>query len=177
MVKTCRRCKTEKPETDFYNRPGYSSKISWCKACFNSYCVDRWVKVKVDIIMQKGGRCANCALTLADSHYSVFELHHRNPRHKEVSKTSYAHWGKTRLTKELEKCVILCANCHRLHHAGVLQNPALVQDTDAAGFEPAISAPITIPPVRTRGRLRAQKTMRPTGLEPVPLSGPALRLA
>lgn len=157
MAKICNRCNVEKPDTAFYNRTGRPSKISWCKACFNAYCVERWVKTKINIVNQKGGCCFHCRLTLADAHYSVFELHHLNPKHKEQSNTSYSHWGKAKLTKELEKCVLLCANCHRLHHAGVLKNPALIQDVDAAGLEPAVSAPITIPPIRKRGRLRIQK--------------------
>lgn len=157
MTKVCNRCGAEKPEAAFYNRADRPSKISWCKACFNAYCVARWVKVKIDIINQKGGRCFHCHLTLADAHYSVFELHHLNPKHKETVATSYSHWGKARLAKELEKCVLLCANCHRLHHAGILKNPALTQNVDAVGLEPTISTPITIPPIRKRGRLRIQK--------------------
>ena len=69
------------------------------------------------MVKHYGGKCLDCNLTLEESHYSVFEFHHRDPKSKDYS------WQKLRLLsldkvhKELKKCDLLCANCHRIRHA------------------------------------------------------------
>jgi hypothetical protein len=45
------------------------------------------------------------------------ELHHRDPGAKEFD---FAHYRSTTFEKvkpELDKCILLCANCHREEHA------------------------------------------------------------
>jgi predicted HNH restriction endonuclease len=48
------------------------------------------------------------------------DFHHINPIDKEF--TIGKHRGKSResLSKEISKCVCLCANCHRKVHAGLI---------------------------------------------------------
>ena len=50
-------------------------------------------------------------------------FHHLNPQEKDLSISMAVRkgWGKARLQKEIDKCVVLCANCHRKLHAGVTQ--------------------------------------------------------
>ena len=77
----------------------------------------------MDAIGYLGNHCEDCALHLRDSHYAVFEFHHRDPAHKDVD------WSKLRLRPleaihhELRKCALLCANCHRVRHATAHGNP------------------------------------------------------
>jgi hypothetical protein len=91
--------------------------MCYCKQCFNEKSVLRWKKRKIQTITYKGGQCVDCLLSLEQSHYAVFEFHHLNPSLKD------ANWTKLRLksweaiTNELDKCVLLCANCHRIRHA------------------------------------------------------------
>lgn len=71
---------------------------------------------KVRAIEHMGGRCEGCYQIVAPA---VFEFHHRNATEKEfgISKTGVpVRWEK--IVAELEKCVMLCANCHREVHAG-----------------------------------------------------------
>jgi len=49
----------------------------------------------------------------------VLDMHHLDPTEKETNPASSATL-KTFL-KEADKCVLLCSNCHRKVHAGVLQ--------------------------------------------------------
>lgn len=48
--------------------------------------------------------------------YVIFDFHHLNPSEKDVD------WSKLRLKSdesiknELNKCVLLCSNCHRKRH-------------------------------------------------------------
>lgn len=50
------------------------------------------------------------------------DLHHLNPKEKEYSIGSLSSRIKfERLMQEIEKCVVLCSNCHRKLHAGLIQ--------------------------------------------------------
>jgi hypothetical protein len=123
-MKTCAKCKSTKPLSDFYNQKGHSyNKSSYCKNCFNSKVTQRWIQRKIDAINYKHGKCEDCSLKLQDSHYSVFEFHHLDPSQKELD------WNKMKLTSlnaiysELNKCALLCANCHRIRHANIRDFP------------------------------------------------------
>lgn len=115
--KICTKCKSKKCLSEFYQQSDRKNGQSYCKSCFNDYCQERWINKKINAIEYKGGCCQDCKLSLKDTHYSVFEFHHLDPSKKD------ADWTKLRLTSgdkikaELEKCVLLCANCHRIRHA------------------------------------------------------------
>lgn len=53
---------------------------------------------------------------------ACMDFHHIDPSQKEadVNYMIKNKWSKTRIATELVKCVPLCANCHRKHHAGKL---------------------------------------------------------
>jgi len=50
-------------------------------------------------------------------------FHHTQGSDKliEISNAVRCGWGEVRLQQELEKCVVLCMNCHAKVHAGVLK--------------------------------------------------------
>lgn len=59
--------------------------------------------------------CSNCGF----SHPAALDFHHTNPEEKELSVATMQNrgYGKARILAEIAKCVVLCANCHRiLHH-------------------------------------------------------------
>lgn len=110
-MKHCTKCGEDKQEKDFYSKG--KTKQSYCKDCFNTYCSQRWIKKKMDAVKSFGGLCHDCKVEYP---YQVFEFHHTNPQEKDFD------WGKLRLKSqdkinyELSKCVMLCANCHRIRH-------------------------------------------------------------
>lgn len=65
----------------------------------------------------KGGKCLVCEY---QGPSLVYDFHHLDPNEKEHSLSSM--WTKSwdRLREELDKCVMLCPICHRLHHGGLL---------------------------------------------------------
>ena len=66
-------------------------------------------------ITYKGGKCQSCGYNKC---LEALEFHHIDPKQKDFSISQYGHsrsWERVR--KELDKCVILCANCHREIHA------------------------------------------------------------
>lgn len=72
---------------------------------------------KMRAVSYFGGNCYGCDLAFMPQ---VFEFHHLDARDKDFG---IATEGITRpwekIVAELEKCVMLCANCHREVHAGV----------------------------------------------------------
>lgn len=58
--------------------------------------------------------CVECA----ESDHACLDFHHVDPDDKEgaLTKLVTAGYGKDRLRAEREKCIVLCANCHRKRH-------------------------------------------------------------
>ena len=68
-------------------------------------------------IAYKGGRCQICSY---DRCAEALEFHHLSSSRKDfgISSKGYTRsWNK--VLEELEKCILLCANCHRELHAGL----------------------------------------------------------
>ena len=57
--------------------------------------------------------CNRCGF----DHIAALEFHHRNPAEKDfLLSVAVAHYSIDRLKVEVEKCEVLCSNCHRIHH-------------------------------------------------------------
>ena len=72
-------------------------------------------KVRQMAVSYKGGKCENCGY---DRCIDALEFHHVDPTRKDfnISSKGYTRsWKKVK--SELDKCRILCANCHRELHA------------------------------------------------------------
>jgi len=71
--------------------------------------------------MYKGGKCMICGYK---RYLGALDFHHRNPKQKDFGlsvKGLTRSWK--RIKKEINKCVLLCANCHREVHGGITQLP------------------------------------------------------
>lgn len=51
-------------------------------------------------------------------HIATLTFHHRDPSKKdiEISRAVSNGWSKERILKEMEKCDVLCSNCHKILH-------------------------------------------------------------
>ena len=83
-----------------------------------TYLIDavqkRRKKVRKMAIEYKGAKCYNCGY---DKCYEALEFHHLNSGGKDfgISDKGYTRsW--TKIKEELDKCILLCANCHREVH-------------------------------------------------------------
>lgn len=114
--KICCTCKEEKPISEFYGQSDRKNGSSKCKKCFNDYCIQRWINIKIKAIQYMGSKCNDCSNSYPEQPYVIFDFHHLDPDEKEVG------WDKLRLRSwkkivdELDKCVLLCSNCHRIRH-------------------------------------------------------------
>ena len=66
--------------------------------------------------------CVRCG----ESHPACLDFHHRDPAEKEmaVHQAVRRRLGRERILAEVAKCDVLCANCHRKHHANELMAEA-----------------------------------------------------
>lgn len=79
-------------------------------------------KIKVMAIEYKGNKCQICGYS---KYVGALELHHLNKSDKSfgIGDKGYTRsWDKVR--QELDKCILLCANCHREVGAGIVELPA-----------------------------------------------------
>lgn len=72
-------------------------------------------KVQEEAIEYLGGKCTHCQQSFPSI---VYDFHHVNPSEKDFILSE--HWGDSRdkIWNELDKCILLCANCHRIEHKG-----------------------------------------------------------
>ena len=118
LMQKCSKCKIEKPINDFYSQKDHKRGIMClCKNCFNSLCVKRWIERKKKYVRLIGGKCEYCGIELTESNYSIFDFHHIDSNSKEYTWTKLKLFSDSRILKELSKCKLLCANCHRLEHS------------------------------------------------------------
>jgi hypothetical protein len=75
-------------------------------------------KIKVQFIYEKGGCCERCGLKYDGTNGVVFQFHHRGNKLFSLSSgAAYSH-SLQKVRDEVDKCDLLCGNCHALHHHG-----------------------------------------------------------
>ena len=117
--KACTKCGTVKCADAFAPRRDVQSGLaSWCRECHGKHRRDNWRPEqrhgrKKKIVALKGGKCERCGGVF---HFVAFDLHHRNPEEKEIAMSDLQDKAWHRVLAELEKCDLLCSNCHRVEH-------------------------------------------------------------
>lgn len=84
-------------------------------------------KRKKDIIYIMGDKCCICGYNKCQS---ALELHHLNPEEKDFTIGQTLNKDLKIILKELQKCILVCANCHREIHSGLvksLDNTSFIQ--------------------------------------------------
>ncbi len=91
-----------------------------CQTCQDKQTVRIGVarnRQKMRSVEYLGGKCTDCGL--CSEYVEVYDFHHKNPEEKSMTIAGLMartkRWEKIR--EELDKCVLLCANCHRIRHA------------------------------------------------------------
>jgi 5-methylcytosine-specific restriction endonuclease McrA len=86
-----------------------------CCACTVDYSSDYRKKRKIRAVDYLGGKCQSCGYNKS---ISALTFHHTNPLFKEFQLGGTGlckEWEK--LMEELDKCMLLCSNCHIEIHA------------------------------------------------------------
>lgn len=90
-----------------------NGKGGW-NLCQQHYKKERFDIIKNILIDHLGGKCSKCFGTFNNC---VYDFHHLRDKKFEISK-SILNISIDELVKEVEKCILLCANCHRILHHG-----------------------------------------------------------
>lgn len=88
-----------------------SEKFKANKKAKKKRCRD---KIRAWIVAYKIARPCVCG----EDHPDALDFHHRVPSDKKLSMGHTQGLTLSAVMREAEKCVVLCANCHRKGHAG-----------------------------------------------------------
>lgn len=131
-TKTCTRCQEDLPATSFGQKTSTQLQ-SACKSCQRSISAEWYVNNKQRQIdnarrnnvafhdtIQRWKKTLTCS-KCPESFERCLDFHHLDGSNKEeaIAQMLYSSsW--TRIVKELNKCIVLCSNCHRKVHANAL---------------------------------------------------------
>lgn len=75
----------------------------------------RGMKRKYEAVQLRGGKCERCGYA---TNMAALDFHHRDPHTKkfQIDMRTFSNTSLDALKEELDKCELLCANCHREHH-------------------------------------------------------------
>lgn len=127
MTKVCAMCKQEKTLEEFNtktSRSGASKKQPYCKDCSKAYHKKHYEKNKKDYYEKtkrylkanqaklleylKDKKCTDCP----EDDSVVLEFDHLRDKTANVSSVMKS-WCWEKILTEIEKCEIVCCNCHR----------------------------------------------------------------
>lgn len=132
-MKICYTCKLEKSLTEFAkkkrNKDGFQSE---CKQCRQAY-QQKWYQNNIVSHKAKVAKrnkkvvdelrefvntykmnhpCVNCGF----GHPAALQFHHVKDKKMEIALMVIGKYSQESIMKEIEKCIVLCANCHAIHH-------------------------------------------------------------
>lgn len=107
----CSICKEIKDEIDFYTA-GNHYLSSHCKECSVKHTKQRTKQKKKQCIDYLGGKCLGCNATTETLNINAFSFHHRDPKEKSFEICRHLNLKWSTLKNELDKCDLLCLNCH-----------------------------------------------------------------
>ena len=93
-----------------------------CRQCANKRKREerkrRQVKMQLKLIERLGSKCTHCDKAANIDTMVCFDFHHINKERKEAAISELIAQSRPYkvIEEEADKCILLCACCHRLHH-------------------------------------------------------------
>lgn len=124
-IHKCIKCNIDKPIGQFYmvDRKYSNKPCSYCRSCSREKLQNKqYNDYKRLAVEYKGSKCICCGYSKC---LKALEFHHVDPRKKDFNISQSMSWRKytskseEELKIELDKCVLVCSNCHREIHAGI----------------------------------------------------------
>ena len=129
MTKTCTRCNEVKEDTLFsWKNKTLGIRMGHCKACHSLYAKQHYIANKAayvarakasssdnyaktrELVLSLKVHCVKCG----ENHPAALDFHHTDPTQKEIAISAAT--SRKVILAEVEKCIVLCANCHRKLH-------------------------------------------------------------
>lgn len=105
--KRCLQCSQVKDIADFYD----GRQI--CKECTKENERNKYHQRKEKVIEYKTNSCcAKCG----EKRFYLLDFHHLDPNAKDYTISHNSRIKFENLMKEIDKCILLCSNCHREFH-------------------------------------------------------------
>lgn len=110
LHRLCKQCKREHHNGRYAANPGYKAK----RQAREQQRIERF-----DVIVNeaKADGCIKCG----EKEPCCLDFHHIDSSTKEGSIAERRNASEAWLRAEIEKCVVLCSNCHRKVHNGILE--------------------------------------------------------
>jgi hypothetical protein len=102
---------------------------SYCRKCNHQNTLDRQHDFKKKCAEYKGSKCVCCGY---DKYIGSLDFHHLDPNKKDFTISHFRNTSFTKnevkIKKELDKCILVCRNCHGEIHAGIIDvNPCQIK--------------------------------------------------
>lgn len=107
----CSVCGSQNPE-EFYGH-----KRTTCGKCHKNDVLSRGQEKRLMALEYLGGKCKVCEFS---KYKTALDIHHLDPKQKDSNFASMRGWSWNRIQSELDKCILLCKNCHSAFHNGEL---------------------------------------------------------
>lgn len=110
----CPRCNKSKIISEFIIRKR-GGHYSYCKSCLSNQSKERHNAIKLLCVQYKGGKCVHCGY---DKYIGALEFHHTD-KNKDYGLSERIRIKKSfnEMKSELDKCDLVCSNCHREIHS------------------------------------------------------------
>lgn len=115
--KTCPICQLSLSDDKFYiskRKNGHYRLASYCKKCHILVGRIKNNIFKERAVHYKGDKCQDCRNEFTAC---VYDFHHLDPTQKDFDIANHTSTSlDEKIKKELDKCILLCSNCHRIRH-------------------------------------------------------------
>jgi hypothetical protein len=118
--KRCPRCKDILPIAMFYAKRSGQGVTSYCRKCVSDQTLERSHRLKERSVAYKGGKCVVCGY---DKCLAALDFHHLDDTKKDFSIAACKLSNFEKVRVELNKCILVCSNCHREIHSGLTAVP------------------------------------------------------
>ena len=114
-MKICTTCKIAKPNEGFaIDKRRQTGRNPQCRRCQLDAKKLKRANNKAKAVEYSGGKCKRCGII--SKCLDIYDFHHRNPLEKESSLNRLVNTDWESIIKELDKCYLLCSNCHKITH-------------------------------------------------------------